>query len=250
MPKRSYANSGIPMGRAGGSGYRRTFKRPRSSAMVVPYRSRGYLRTGGNYGRYGASNRAAGHELKWFDVPETVVPVTVGGVIAENSFCEMAQGVGENERLGRKCTIKQLHITGTCTLATPTSTSDTDDIVRVMVIQDKQTNGSAENITDVLEYTGYQSFRNLSNSSRYRVLGEKIMAMNAVGGANVAAGYAGASVNKTFKFNLSKLWVTMEYDGATGAVSEMRTNNIFLLAISKSGLCSIVCQSRCRFADN
>lgn len=240
---------------------RGSFSAGRSAAAVARSRSmarrgkitgaaRGYLRTGGFYGRYRAPGRLAqGTELKFFDGVNSTAAVGVGGTIAQDSLNEIAQGVGESQRVGRKCTLKKLNMRGECTLPAATNATNTSDRLRLVVYHDKQTNGAAAAVTDILESATQDSFLNLANKGRFRILAEKNFTMSAAGATASGAAYTYGEVVKSYKLNIN-LNTPIEFDGATGAITEMRTNNIGVLLISDSGLCSCVFRWRVRYADN
>ena len=50
--------------------------------------------------------------------------------------------------------------------------------MRVMLYHDKQANGATAAVLDILESADYQSFNNLVNSGRFRILMDRTYAMN------------------------------------------------------------------------
>lgn len=206
---------------------------------------RGYVRTAGFYGRFAGT----GTELKFFDGTGSAGSVSNAGVIDEDSLNEIVQGAGESQRLGRKCTIKSLHIKGDVTLPPQTAASTSSDRLRFIVYLDKQTNGSAAAVTDILEAANINSYLNLANKGRFRILSDKMHTLVAHGATASGAAYTFGEVAKAFNLNL-KLNVPLEFDGATGAITELRSNNIGVLLISHGGIASTSYRWRVRYADN
>ncbi len=112
--------------------------------------------------------RLPGGELKFFDTLKAATTVTETGTILDDSLVHIPQGVTESERVGRKCTLRSIHIKGTFLNSNVTSVNDTKNGVRIIMYLDKQANGATAAVSDVLEditeVNGYNSFRNLSNS--------------------------------------------------------------------------------------
>lgn len=212
--------------------------------MVVP----GFTRTAGYYGRYARAS-GVGTELKFFDGANSTASVSATGAILEDSLNEIAQGAGESNRVGRKCTLKSIHLRGEFTLPAQTSATTSSERVRFIVYLDKQCNGATAAVTDILESGNQDSFLNLANKSRFRILGERTCALNAHGATATAGAYTFGEVVKNFKMNL-KCNLPLEFDGATGAITELRSNNIRVLAISDSAVATCVFRWRVRYADN
>jgi len=211
-------------------------------------RARGYLRTGGYYGRFaGARGRsaAAGTELKFHDLNHTSAVVVAARTIASPSLNGIAQGVAEDERIGRKCTLKSLSLRGTILMPAATGTIVWTDEVRVIVYQDKQCNGAAPAVLDLLETATVEGYNNLANKGRFTTLMDKKMIVSRIPASSTVAG-------GQFKhFNLyKKLNVPIEFNGAAGALTEIRSNNIGVLAITKNGLMELEYNVRVRYADN
>jgi len=116
------------------------------------------------------------------------------------------------------------------------------------LVLDKQANGAAAAFTDVMSTTLLAtSFHNLANSQRFVVL--KKMKFRHV--ANSGATTALNNTNVPFEM-YKKCNIPIEYSGTTGAITEIRSNNIFLLASSDGqadDLVTMVGNCRVRFSD-
>ncbi len=223
--------------------YRSTpFKPPRKIVKVVP----GFTRKVGYYGRYGP--RVSNPELKFHDLDINDAAIASGGTISQVSCNIIAQGVTESQRIGRKCTIKQILWRYELLLGAGT-TSNSSDIARIVLYQDKQTNGATAAVTDILETADFQSFNNLANSSRFKILLDKAYAMNGVGLAGDGTTIDSPSHITRGTF-FKKCNIPIEYNSTTGAIGEQRTNNIGLLLLSRSGLIAFSSKMRLRFTDS
>ncbi len=221
-------------------------------AIARPYKKRrtvvpGVTRIGGYYGRY--SGR--GGELKFHDVTVDKVAVAASGEFA-TSLNLIAQGITESTRIGRKCTIKSIHWNYQMVLPArdALSTPGNGDTLRAIVYLDKQCNGTAATATSILETATWQSFRNLANSGRYEILYDKQTNLNYLTlGSDGAAVISSCIVVRSYKFN-KKCNIPIEFDNTTGALTEIRSNNIGLLVISSTGTCNLNSEFRLRFSDN
>lgn len=165
-----------------------------------------------------------------------------GPTTNSSTLCDIVQSVGEQQRIGRKVTIRNIYLrlifewinSATSNLLAGTLGHET---IRVLLFIDKQTNGSAVIGTDLLEADNFLSFRNMANTGRFRVLHDKQYVFNTTA---IAAGNGTANdsqlVHKEYIIKISKkVYIPIEFDGATGAITEIRTNNIGLMVWAAHG---------------
>ncbi len=232
-PGRAYFSGGKGKAKVGGQ-------------YVMSSSQRGHLRVGGYYGRY-----ANGGELKFHDVDVDDASITQAGTIQNTGSINLiAQGVTESTRVGRKCTIKSIlwryNITVPSIGGGNVATGDT---LRLIMYLDKQANGATIVATDLLESDNYQSFNNLSNSGRFRIICDKTM------DCNITAAAGDGAVNDTAPLSLSgtlfkKCAIPLEFSSTTGAITELRSNNIGIACWSKTGaLLALDSKIRLRFSD-
>ncbi len=242
--RRSHVKS-TTRSRSGGRRSRATSQRFRVTA-----RRKGYGRTSGYYGRYGQGPHA---ELKFHDIVIDDAVIDAAGTIAQASCVIIDQGTGESQRLGRKITVKSIN--WRMEILTPEfdaqATPANEEIVRIIIYQDKQTNGAAATVLEILETANYQSFNNLANKSRFRTLMDRTYALNtqnlASDGAGLVSG-SGMTIQDSF---YKKCNIVIEYDnsGTDGAITTQRSNNIGILTISKSAVGKLLSQMRIRYSD-
>ncbi len=193
-------------------------------------------------------------EWKFHDIDINDASVAQNGTILEDSCNTIAQGVTESQRIGRKCTIRSINwrfrvlLTGQTDVNNLAAAADT---VRVILYLDKQANGAAAGVTDILESDDFQSFNNLANKSRFRTLMDRVYDLSASAGAGTSA----AAANDTGPIFASdaiykKCNIPIEYSSTTGAITEVTSNNIGVLILAAAGArTSFDSKMRLRFSD-
>ncbi len=216
----------------------------RRGRAIAPTIQKGYTRRVGYYRPGGAV------ELKFHDVDLDDALIASGGTVTA-SVCLIPQGVTEVQRIGRKAVVKninwryQLSIAEQDAQSTPVSA----DSVRLILYVDSQCNGATAAITDILESADYQSFNNLVNRGRFRILMDRTHQMNPLTLASDGAGVvSSAAIKYNFGF-FKKCHLPVEFNGATGAITEIRSNNIGVLVISNAGVVNLDSKFRLRFTD-
>ncbi len=203
-------------------------------------------RVGGYYGRYAGKNA----ELKFHDVEADDAIIAAGGVITA-SINLIAQGTGESERIGRKCTLRSIMWRGSVSLpeAETQGAPGDSERVRLILYLDKQCNGAAATALGILEVVGVDNYRNLANSGRFNILMDKTLTINYQTTSHFAVNsFSNAQVMRPFSF-FKKCAIPLEFDNTTGAVTEIRSNNVGLLIVSAGGAGALVSSIRLRFSD-
>lgn len=234
--KRKRGNTGF-----GGRFAKRSYRLPAQSA--------GYVRTSGYYGRF--SGRAAGGERKFHDVDLDDATIASGGTVTA-SVNLIAQGVTESQRVGRKCTLKTIQWNYTVSLPEDDAqaTPPAGDIVRVILFLDKQANGATAAVTDVLESADYQSFLNLANSQRFHILHDKRYSLNYLTLASDGAGVVSSGQVQREHQVYKTCNIPVEFNSTTGAIGEIRSNNVGVLLITKNNAAGFASKFRLRFTDS
>ncbi len=230
--------------------------RRRSRKRRRPFR-RGYNRTGGYYGRYNKGKRSrALLEKKFRDfsvgtdtngVAATTTGLILTGPGGQGSFLSTSQGVGEGQRIGRKIILTNLNwridIRQDAVLNTaPPVVNELEDFaqtIRIIMYLDKQTNGAtatAAQILQLLSSQEYQSFYNLENIGRFKILKDKTYICNG-NGLQLGDQTAGKIGRFRKERRVNFFWrgrLPIEYNSTTGAISEIRTFNICGLIIANT----------------
>ncbi len=233
----------------GGGGTVALYTAPKASGGPQTKRRKtgaGYTRTSGYYGRFASG----GGELKFYDQELTQAIISSNGsLINGGSVVNIAQGTGEKNRIGRNCTLESMHLR--YTLKVPfrdaQGTPSNGDSVRFIVYQDKQCNGETVGVTDILENSDIHSFRNLANTQRFNILMDKISALNYGSLASDGAGVVSSNAESREFISNKKCHMKLEFNNTTGAIAELRSNNIGVLMISAYGAASCGGTVRFRF---
>lgn len=227
---------------------RRTGAKRRRGARRVVKRTRRFVvgrdQTSGYYGRFSR----AGGEMKFHDV--SVDDAVIAATMTINNLTIIAQGNNESQRIGRKITIKKISWKYRIALNSKTDADQTADNVRFMLVQDIQTNGAQFTALNLLETDTWQSFRNLANSSRFRVLMTKDVSVNVTGAAPSGAAFAFGTANAITIGNKA-CSIPIEYDNSatTGAIATVRSNNLYWVTQSSNGVTVGVGNVRLRYND-
>ncbi len=209
---------------------------------------KGYDRTGGFYGRYSGK----GSENKFFDTTLAFTFDATGEVPATGQLTLIPQGVTESSRVGRKCTIKSVQLRAMVALS-PAAAAVSAGVAYLFLVLDTQANGAAAAATGnggvMTSATFSESMLNLSESGRFRIMKKWVWDFNPGAGATTALNAAVKHLEYYKKCN-----IPLEFSSTTGAITEIRSNNIFLLAGSDGigtfdDLISFAGECRVRFSD-
>lgn len=223
-------------------------RRIRRKTRAVRAGQRGYVRTGGSYGRYAGPD--AEHKFHDIDIDDAVV--AAGVQVNPQALLIIPEGNGESQRIGRKITIKKIGWRFTLTLPTTATAANTSDTLRIMLIHDKQCNGALPIAGDILDVDTYRSFNNLANSSRFRVLMDRTYSLNSPSGSGRGTtdtlSYGDFQLNDSFFKNCN---IDIQYDNTatSGVITSIRSNNIFAVYCSRGGLAAVNSTMRFRFSD-
>lgn len=186
-------------------------------------------------------------EVKFFDTQLSFTVDTTGEVPATGQLVLIPQGATQSTRIGRKATVTSLQIRANCTHV-PAGGANAASTMYLYLVQDTQANGSAAAVTDVFTSASLeQGLINMSNSSRFKILKKWVYDFNS--GAGVTTAYNNISRHIEF---YKKMAVPLEYSGTAGAISELRSNNLFLVAgaIGADDAITVSGTARVRYSDN
>jgi len=229
------------------------FKRKRYGSRIGDWI--GYMRRqpaavvqegGGFWGRYAGTGR----EMKFKDFDVTQASVAAAGDV-HSTLSTVATGNTENTRVGRKIMIKKIMLRYRIDLSAQDAGAapPAPDQIKIILYCDRQCNGATIAVTDLLEEANYQSFNNLANKGRFRLLGVRKHTLNYVG---IGADSSTSTTNQVFKHGQIMLNVSIpiEYNGTDGTIDEQTSNNIGLLLISANGGINLTGKARIRFLDS
>jgi len=158
-------------------------------------------------------------EYKYMDTtlsPGSTRCDTTGDVILVNG-CARGDDVGD--RIGRKIVMKSLEMR---LYAYVTAGTGVDQTNRVMVVYDKQPNGAAPAITDVLVSISTTALKNANNDHRFNVLYDQTYYLNGSGESDSA---------KIWK-NYRRLNFPVQFNsGDAGTIADIQTGSLYFLVM-------------------
>ncbi len=188
-------------------------------------------------------------EVKFLDT--AISDGTLASTMVHFNICVVPQGTDEQQRVGRKILVRKIHFKGVLTLVNSTAITNTSNVCKVMVVQDKQTNGAQLATAQLLETDVIASFNNLTNRSRFRVLRTEYYTFSQPGGVATAAAFALGEVSHWVDINLD-CKIPIEYDDSatTGAITTVRSSSLWVIfQTSTSETVSVGGQARIRYLD-
>jgi hypothetical protein len=225
-----------------------TSKTSRRYDPAWKYFKRGYDRR--NVGSYGYSTGV--RELKFLDLNFNYVPPNVLGTI-HHLGPTISQGTGPNNRIGRRVQLHSILVRGAVLLLTDTTDPSPFDRIRIMLVQDKQTNGALPTVAEVVDNPTIDGFNNVDNSLRFKVLYNKTFTLNSTSSyqdtssSRMYPSPCTRSVNFNIKFKKRK--PVISYGSTTGALSEMESNSFFFIVFSEQDTADFQGRLRWRFTD-
>lgn len=223
--------------------HNRMMNRRRSApAYIVP----GVTRTGGAYRR----SMPGSPEKKFWDATETDNGIATTGDIM-TSLCLIPQGTTDISRIGNKILVKNINSHMVISIDDQGVAATSDGGIRIILYVDQQANGAACTAADILRglpgtlsTASIFSFRNMDNLDRFKILKDKTYRISPQF-ANAAS--TNASIFRK-NFNI-KCSIPLYYSSTTGALTELRSNNIGICAIAQGALMNFTHVTRLKFFD-
>ncbi len=220
-------------------------RRAMETEAYVPYpkRTKSYRKA---VRRAAPVRRQASGEVKFLDTAIDAANITVAAGTNIPTIVAVPQGVDESERVGRKCTVRSVHVKASLN----TSATDPDGIFRMIIYQDKQTNKAAAPLLDIVQTISVNAFRNLTNTGRFNILMDKRLTVNASAAVGNAATFA--TVRRSIMFNKT-CEIPLEFVSSTPSVADLSVNNIgiwYLVDGGPADTWDIVGTARIRYTDN
>jgi len=191
----------------------------------------------GNYTRSQA-------EKKFVDIAAANYAADTTGAVTPLNLAN--EGSGVSQRIGRKITIKSVQVRG---YISHESTTNGVVLTRVMLVWDKQVNGVAATISEILSASTSESFMNLDNRERFVVLKDKHVTL---GVRDQTAGLIDKSVSQPINI-YKQLPAGSEtiFDGTGSGIADVNTGALYLVTIGSAGTGSVLhCATRVRYTDS
>ncbi len=193
------------------------------------------------------SAAGVGEELKFHDIDVDETTVAVGGTIENGGTINIIpQDVTEITRIGRKCIVKSIGWRYKVLLDGTTVNAAMEDTVRLIMYQDSQCNKAPAVVLDILKTADFQSFNNLTNKGRFRILHDATLDIHTEGAFGDGTTNSSTPVGISGSF-FKKCNIPLEFTAATGAIGEITSNNLGVLAISATGNADLNSKVRLRF---
>lgn len=200
-----------------------------------------------------SANRAASYakastgEFKSVDVSLDSLGVDTTGTVS------LLNGVGRgtdiDEREGREVNMRSVQLRY---IVYTNTEAASDQWGRVILVYDRQSNGTAPAITDVLQTNSITAMRNLENRKRFKIFMDKTFVINA--SYQTAAALNTASNNHFFEEYYRKLSHPVTFNsGTAGTIADITTGSMYLITMgtAATGTTSSLCglKSRIRYTD-
>ncbi len=190
-------------------------------------------------------------EVKFHDV-DIDDAVIATGVNIQAAVLTIAEGNGPSERVGRGINIVTIGWRYDILLPTTTAAANTSDIVRVLLVVDKQCNGALPAALDILTTASYKSFYNLFNSHRFSIILDRVHNLSSESGS-------GRGSTDTLSYGefiieddlFAEVDIPIEYDNSAtdGSIGTIRSNNLVVVLCSKTGVTSFSSTIRIRYTE-
>lgn len=153
----------------------------------------------------------------------------------------LTQGAGIGQRIGQEILMRSVQLNA---VSVATAGTGTDQRARILLVYDRQANGGAPAMTDVLESASEVAMRNLQNRKRFKILMDKCIHLNATGESDSEI---------TWRF-YRKLRHPVTFNaGNAGTVADIATGSMYLMFYGSNGAGatagSCLLSARIRFTD-
>lgn len=183
-------------------------------------------------------------EQKQINIIYAAANVPTTGSMVATTFCMFAQGITSSTRIGQKIKWIKFKVTFVYTLEQQNTFSW--DICRTIMYLDKQPNGAVPPTTVLLTTnTTYLSSLYLQNKKRIKILADNFNLVNAQTGTGAVTFYP-CTVYRTIEF---KCAITTMFQGSTGIIGDVLTNNIGFYHISANGAVDVSAYAAGWFVD-
>lgn len=174
---------------------------------------------------------------------DPLTTINLGSAAVANPLCLVVPTVGAalNQRVGRKITVRKIKVHGSINVPAQaaTATADAATKVRIVLVQDLQTNAGQMTGAQLFNdgtgaSTVINTFQNPNNFGRFRVLKDKMVCLtNAnLAGSPTAADIVQSGLKLNFKFTVNfKTPVTVHFNATNGGtVADIVDNSFHIVA--------------------
>lgn len=186
-------------------------------------------------------------EFKSIDENVAGINIDTTGALTLLNGC--ARGSDIDEREGREIMMKSIQMRG---LINCNANAVNDQWARILIVYDRQTNGTVPTPADILNPASIPGMRNLENRKRFKILMDKTYTLNT--NYTGAATVYDATNNHHFIEYYRKLEHPVTFNsGSAGTVADISTGSLYMLTLGSvvagTAACAISMCSRVRFQD-
>lgn len=188
-------------------------------------------------------------DLKFIDTQFTDDVVSATGLVQTQQFI-IPDGNSQSEKEGLKIVIKSIQYRFQLKLPSTTVVADATDVLRAILVRDKQANGALPTVADILNGTDIMNHKNLENSNRFVTLFDKTISISSMGGFGDGTTNATLPNTKSWSY-FKKMNLPIQYNNSatTGVITTINSNNLVLMFISEFGKCGMNVNVRIRYTD-
>lgn len=227
---------------------------------------RGYTTVPRTRGIYGIPG-----EMKYFasGIETAVIPSSASWTGCEldppaaiNCLFAPEQGTAINQLVGRKCQLLKIKLRGTIRIPSQTNQTAADEgaNIRILMVQDQQTNSQQLNSEDVMEapvfahaYSAIHAYQSLESLGRFKVLKDQMFTIQPLSGVWDGTNIEQNGSTRTFKWSHTfKTPVTVQFNKISiGLIADIVDHTFHIIAncdeVSLAPTLSYEC--RCSFKD-
>ncbi len=190
---------------------------------------------------------AKNQELKYVDTALAGAPVLAAGTWI-NEMTQVAEGLGQNERIGKKIHVKKIMLRVDVHLSATTDSTATSDSIRMLVMLVRSAPGQAVTASSLLSTPSLiNDFNNLQNRGAYVTLMDKYISLSAASGGGSTATFGEEATHFEWFKDLN---LDIQYDTAAATLSSHSVTSIQMFALTGSGRINLSGICRVRFTDS
>lgn len=196
----------------------------------------------GMLGTATATGGVAGTIVTFYNMSSAFGPGGAGAPAA--TLLGIPQGTTKNTRIGNKIFVKRIRAHLSIILPTVTS----GEILRVILYKDKQANGAAATVTNIMENAAVQnweSFQAMDYVDRITIIKDRIINLNPTIGVSSTSN---TPMTLYMKFT-HKANCEVHYSSTTGALTEVQSDNYGIMLVGLNGTATVAGTLRVTFID-
>jgi len=167
-------------------------------------------------------------EQKFFDTAISATIDTTGENVS--SLVLIPQGVTESTRIGREVLITRIQLLGHLIWRTDmTDAQYSQAKIRILLVLDKQANGASAGWTTLFSSDSANAFKNPANQERFEILQDWIL-LPEFGSGSTA--HTSPAIQMEYD---EECEIVVQWNGADGAITELQSNNLLVMAKSNDG---------------